>query len=119
MSTGTLQQAAMRDADPVAIDVRPAGEVIPGLKSHMLLHAGPPMIYQHMTDPMRGAAAGAVLFEGWADTLEEATRMLESGKINFDSCHHHDAVGPMTGIISLSMPVFIVENRNGGNLALD
>ncbi len=70
----------MRDADPVAIDVRPAGEVIPGLKSHMLLHAGPPMIYQHMTDPMRGAAAGAVLFEGWADTLEEATRMLESGK---------------------------------------
>ena len=107
--------AAMRDADPVAIDVRSAGEVIPGLESHMLLHAGPPITYQHMTDPMQGAAAGAVLFEGWAATLEEATDMLESGTIKFDSCHHHDAVGPMTGIISVSMPVFIVENRNGGH----
>jgi len=30
-------------ADPVLIDIAPAGEVIPGLVGWMILHSGPPM----------------------------------------------------------------------------
>ena len=104
---------AMRNADPVAVDIQPAGKVVPRLEGRMILHAGPPLDFVHMSDPVRGAAAGAVLFEGWADSLQQADELLRTGAITFDSCHHHDAVGPMGGITSPSMPVFVVQDRAG------
>jgi hypothetical protein len=108
---------AMREADPVVLDVQLVGQVVPELREHMLLHAGPPVAYENMPDPMKGAAAGAVLFEGWADSLEEAEKMLCEGAIRFDSCHHHNTVGPMGGITSPSMPVFVVEDKVSGRKA--
>jgi len=104
---------AMRNADPVAVGIQPAGKVVPGLEGRMILHAGPPLDFANMSDPVRGAAAGAVLFEGWADSLPQADELLRAGAITFDSCHHHDAVGPMGGITSPSMPVFVVQDRAG------
>ncbi|GAB1483255.1 DUF1116 domain-containing protein [Treponema sp.] len=108
---------AMLEADPVAIDLVPAASVMPALQNRMLLHAGPPLDYARMTDTMRGAAAGALLFEGWAKDREEAELLLASGSIPFDSCHHHGAVGPMVGIISPSMPVFVVKDSKSGRCA--
>lgn len=66
---------------------------------------------------MQGAVIGAVLFEGWAASPADARELAASGKIKFAPCHHHNAVGPMAGLISPSMPVWIVENANGGNRA--
>src|SRR5882757_2950825 len=48
---------------------------------------------------------------------EEASLLARAGRIDFAPCHHHAAVGPMAGVISPSMPVWIVENANGGNRA--
>src|ERR1700692_1201605 len=45
----------MLSAQPVLIDVRPAHEVIPALQKHTLLHAGPPIQWERMCGPMRGA----------------------------------------------------------------
>ena len=104
-------------AEPVLIDVAPAGEVIPGLKDRMLLHSGPPIDWEWMCGAQKGAMIGAVLFEGWAKNPEEATRLLETGAIPFEPNHHHQAVGPMAGTISSSMPVWVVENRAFGNRA--
>src|SRR5262249_22392246 len=92
------------------VDVRQAGEVMPRLTERSVLHAGPPVSWQAMCGPMRGAVIGACLFEGWAGTPEEASDLAASGGIAFDSCHHHRAVGPMAGVLTRSMAVFVVRN---------
>ncbi len=104
-------------ADPVLVDIAPAGEVIPGLKDKMILHSGPPIDWRHMSGAQKGACIGMVFFEGWAKTKEEAIELLESGAIAFAPNHHHQAVGPMAGTITKSMWVFVVENRAFGNRA--
>ena len=105
------------DAEPVLVDVKPAGVVIEGLGDGMILHAGPPIGWDRMCGPMRGAIGGAIVLEGWAEDLAAAEKLAGSGDITFQPNHHYDAVGPMTGLITPSMPVMVVENRNFGNLA--
>ncbi|MDO5376372.1 MAG: DUF1116 domain-containing protein [Staphylococcus rostri] len=104
-------------ASPFLTDVVPAHEVIPELEEHVLLHAGPPMTYEDMTDPMQGSCVGAILFEGWASDEAGARQLLETGKIKFIPCHHVSAVGPMGGITSMNMPVIVVVNKENGNEA--
>ena len=103
--------------DPVLVDVAPAGVVIPGLKDRMILHAGPPVDWQRMCGAQRGAMIGVALYEGWASDTGGAARLLGSGAITLEPNHHHQAVGPMAGTISASMPVWVVENRAFGNRA--
>jgi Protein of unknown function (DUF1116) len=104
-------------ATPVLAGVARAGDVIPALNEGVLLHAGPPLAWDWMSGPVRGAVMGALLYEGRAQTEGEAEALAASGRIRFDPCHHHAAVGPMAGIISASMPVCVVENRAGGTRA--
>ncbi len=107
----------MLAADPVLVDVRPAGEVVGGLEDRMILHAGPPIEWARMCGPMRGAVAGAIVLEGWAPALEAATALAASGGVRFAPNHHFEAVGPMTGLTTRTMPVMVVENRAFGNRA--
>lgn len=105
-------------ANPVLLDVVPAKSVIKEFENgKVLLHAGPPILWKNMPDPMQGSCIGAVLFEGWAKEEKEARRMLSEGEITFIPCHHVQAVGPMGGITSANMPVFVVENTTDGNRA--
>jgi hypothetical protein len=101
--------------DPVLVDIAPAGEVIPGFKDRMITHSGPPIDWPRMCGAQRGAMIGAIIFEGWAKNVEEASRLLEGGGVRFEPNHHHQAVGPMAGTISPSMPVWVVENKAFGN----
>lgn len=107
----------MEEADPVLVDVCLAADVIPRLGRHMILHAGPPIVWPEMCGPLRGAIAGAVLYEGWAPDLEAAEALAAAGAIEFHPNHHFDAVGPMTGMTTMSMPLMVVENRRFGNRA--
>ena len=100
---------------PFLIDVRPAGEVIPELRDGLILHAGPPIGWQRMIGPMRGAVIGALQFEGLAADAPSAAALAASGRVRFAPNHHYAAVGPMAGITSASMPVLVVENRPFGN----
>jgi len=94
---------------PQWIGVRPAREVIRYLaSSRRLLHAGPPIEWGRMCGPVRGALIGAVIFEGWAATAEQAEALLANGEVDLDPCHHHGVVGPMAGVLSPSMPVLVV-----------
>ena len=102
---------------PFLTDVVPARTVIPELTEHVLLHAGPPIKYENMTDPMQGSCVGAILFEGWAEDDQGARELLENGKITFIPCHHVNAVGPMGGITSMNMPLVVVVNKAHGNEA--
>jgi hypothetical protein len=107
----------MEEADPVLVDVRKAADVIPRLGRHIILHAGPPIAWPEMCGPLRGAIAGAVLYEGWAPDLAAAEALAAAGGIEFHPNHHFDAVGPMTGMTTMSMPLMVVENRRFGNRA--
>ena len=105
-------------SSPVLLDVVPANTVIEELnEGKVLLHAGPPIKWDNMPEPMQGSCVGAVLFEEWADTEEEARNLLNEGKVKFIPCHHVQAVGPMGGITSGNMPVLVVENTTEGNRA--
>jgi hypothetical protein len=113
-------QVALRrvlDAQQVLVDVRPAGEVVPGLERDMVLHAGPPIDWERMTAPVRAAAIGAMLHEGLARDAASAEQLVARGEVRFEPCHHHQAVGPMAGMTTYSMPVLVVENRASGNRA--
>lgn len=108
----------MNEAQPYLEGMGQAKEVIPGMGERMLLHAGPALGWARMSGPVRGAVLGAILYEGWADTPEEAEKMAASeGLITYSPCHEHDTVGPMAGLVSPSMPVFIIKNRTHGNVA--
>jgi succinyl-CoA synthetase alpha subunit len=107
----------MKNSQPFLIDVVPAKSVIEILKDKVLLHAGPPIEYKDMTGPMQGSCIGAVLFEGWAEEEKSARYLLESGEVKFMPCHHVNAVGPMGGITSGSMPVMVVKNKLDGSTA--
>jgi hypothetical protein len=107
----------MLAADPVLVDVIPAGDAMPTLGARTILHAGPPLDWERMCGPMRGAVAGIAVFEGWAPDLKTATTMAAEGMFMFEPNHHYDAVGPMTGMTTLTQPVMVVENRTFGNRA--
>ena len=106
-------------AQPRLVDLVLAGDAMPGLAGgqRRILHSGPPIKWAAMCGPQQGAITGAILYEGWANTLEAAETLAASGKVAFEPCHAHGAVGPMAGIISPSMPVWVVENTAAGNRA--
>ena len=87
-----------------------ARDVIPGMRAGMILHAGPPITWDRMCGPTRGAVMGALVYEGLARDEKQAEAMAASGDLAFEPCHHHHTVGPMAGIVSPGMPVFIIEN---------
>jgi hypothetical protein len=109
--------ASFLAAQPVLAGVGVAREHLPGMGDRMILHAGSPIAWMEMCGPMQGAVIGAILYEGWAADADAARRLAGSGNIAFKPAHHHAAVGPMAGVISPSMPVWIVENAAGKNRA--
>lgn len=104
-------------AQPVLTGVGKAQDAIQNFGARTLLHAGPPIEWYRMCGPMQGAVIGAILFEGWAENQDTARELASSGKITFAPCHHFGAVGPMAGVISPSMPVWIVKNLDRGNMS--
>ncbi len=107
----------MMAARPICTGIGVAREVIPGMRDDLLLHAGPPISWEDASGPLRGAIVGALIFEKRAQSWEEAEQLVTSGQISFEPCHEHGAVGPMAGVISPSMKVYIVENETHGNVA--
>jgi Protein of unknown function (DUF1116) len=93
--------AQMLAARPAWIGMGMAGDVIPGMRPDLMLHSGPPLRWEDASGPMRGALEGALRLDG-------------RDSADLEPCHHHQAVGPMAGVISPSMPVLIVEDRTTG-----
>src|SRR5262245_51028027 len=107
----------MLAGEPILVDVVPAAQAIPDLADHMILHAGPPIGWERMCGPLRGAIMGIAVFEGWAKDLDDAGKKAAAGSFAFHPNHHFGAVGPMTGLTTRSQPLMVVENRAFGNRA--
>jgi hypothetical protein len=106
----------LASAEPVLVDCVPARQAL-ALDADTVLHAGPPIAWEAMCPPLRAAIAGALRYERRAADEAETARLIASGAIRLEPCHHRGAVGPMTGIVTSSMPVFVVDNRARGNRA--
>ena len=104
----------MTSARPMLTGLAKARDVVPGMRDNLILHAGPPLEWERMSGPLRGAVIGALLFEGLAKDEAEAVSLVERGEVDFEPCHHHAAVGPMAGVTSSSMMVYVVEDSTHG-----
>jgi len=116
----TANQEAVQkilNSKPFLVGLEQAIDVIPGMKKNFILHAGPPVTWDRMCGPMKGAITGALIYEGLAANPEQAQKIAASSEIEYSSCHEHSTVGPMAGIVSASMPVFILKNEEYGNKA--
>ena len=114
LKANALALERLTAADPVLVDVKPAYEVLEGLTPTTFLHAGPPIAFEDMCAPMQGAVYCALLNEGIAKTVEEAKVMAVDGTVTYAPCHGYGAVGPMTGLTTWSMPLWVVEDRATG-----
>jgi len=120
---GAIEEANAKAVDillaakPVLRGIGVAGDEIPGMTKQKILHAGPPVTWDRMCGPMRGAVIGALIYEAMAGSREEAEELAASGQITYEPCHHSQAVGPMAGVVSASMPVWILENETYKNRA--
>ena len=101
----------MMESRAVLTGLGKARDVIPGMADNLLLHAGPPVTWERASGPMRGAITGALIFENKAKDEQEAQVLIESGEFKLEPCHHYQTVGPMAGVTSPSMSVYIIENK--------
>ena len=106
-------------AECMLVDIKPAIKAIPGFKSNLITHAGPPIEWEKMCKPQKMAITHLTIYEGLADTPENAERLIETGEIIVEPNHNYDNVSGMCGATSASMPVLIVKNKVHGNIAYD
>jgi hypothetical protein len=102
------------ESTPLIVDIAPAGEAM-GLEPRTIAHAGPPIRWDRMCGPQKRAVMGAIQFEGWAASNAEAAALVERDEVRLVPNHAYNAVGPMTGVISPSMPVLVARNETFGN----
>ena len=105
----------IQSSQPYLVGLSTAGETVPGMKKNMVLHSGPPITWERMCGPMRGAVAGALVYEGLAKNVEEAEKLAADGEIIFSPWHEHNGVGPMAGVATAKMPVWILKDKVHGN----
>ncbi len=107
---------AVLDSHATLVDVAPASELL-GLQPGQFLHAGPPIAWGRTSGPLRGALMGAAAFEGLVDDAEDAVALFAGGRFSLEPCHHRGAVGPMAGVVSPSMWMFVLEDPATGGRA--
>jgi hypothetical protein len=104
-------------AQPVLVDVQPAGQVVPGMTQSTILTSGAPLAWDDYIGGQRNAILGAALYEGLARTFDEAESKIRAGEITVGACHDYSCIGSLAGIYTASMPVFVVSNQTYGNSA--
>ncbi|MGZ4498532.1 MAG: oxamate carbamoyltransferase subunit AllG family protein, partial [Nocardioides sp.] len=106
--------AAMLGVTATLVDVAPASEVL-GLEPGQFLHAGPPVTWERASGPLRGALMGGAALEGLVEDPEDAAALFESGRsVSLEPCHHRATVGPMAGVVTPSMWMFVLEDPATG-----
>ena len=106
--------AAMLGVTAHLVDVAPASEVL-GLEPGRFLHAGPPIGWDRASGPLRGGLMAGAALEGLVDSPEDAVALFESGTgFQLEPCHHRGTVGPMAGVVTPSMWMFVLEDLQTG-----
>ena len=105
---------ALTAVEPAWTAMRTAADAL-GLRTHTLLHCGPPADPAHaLVQPILNSAAVACVFEGWADDLDEALALVRSGSIRFEPAQDHLVATPMAAVVSPSMRLVEIADLRGG-----
>lgn len=92
-------------------DIVPRTAVCPELSPRVLLHAGPP--YRGMPPaPVLNCAIQALLFEELAPHPAAARELLLRGRVELKPAQDHGIVTPLAQVISASMPLVAVQQKN-------
>lgn len=108
---------ALGAARPLLVDVLPAADVVAHLASGGACHAGPPIASNAMCGPMRAALGVALALEGVADTPARALALADDGQVALAPNHDCGGVGPMSGVVTGSMPVLVAHDEATGHSA--
>ena len=103
-------------ARPMLVDVRPAGEVVPHHAAGGITHGGPPIESTRMCPPMRRAIGGALAIEGVAPDADAALALVDAGEVPYVPNHDVGGVGPMSGVVTASMPLLVARDEATGAL---
>lgn len=101
---------------PVWVDVKPAGEVIPGMTPNMILLAGPPLPVDQIPDAVRTSICGAIQFEHLSATKEDAWKLVEDGKVVLKPAQDYNCACGAAMATSASMPVNVVKDMTFGGV---
>ncbi len=104
-------------ARPILRDILPAVEVVPGMEPNLILTSGAGLPWSDYSGGQRRAIVGGAMFEGLASDKADAEAKLMNGEIAVGACQDYGCIGSLAGIYTASMPVFVVENPQFGNLA--
>ncbi len=91
---------------PRLVAVKPAIEVVPGMRPDLLLHAAPPTDWDSLAPSVYAALAGAAEFEG-----------LSPSETELGAAQDHQAMAGGAGAITASTPVVVVEDQVSGERA--
>jgi succinyl-CoA synthetase alpha subunit len=102
------------------VDVVQASQAL-GLERGQFLHAGPPVDPDRVSGPLRGALLGAAIFEGIlaapGGPVPAGAELDGIDLRRIEPCHGRGAVGPMAGVVSPSMWMFVLEDPADGRRA--
>lgn len=104
----------MNCADLHWVDWKPVLSAVPGMEKTVILKSGPPAPWEHLTPTQRQGVINGALFERLAATRTEAERRIRDGSIQVRSGNEFGVVCSGTGIVTASMSVNVVEDRNTG-----
>ena len=92
--------------EPWLVGVKPALEVVPGMRRELMLHAAPPTTWDDVSPVLREGLLGAAEFEG-----------LDAEEAVLGAAQDHAAMAGGAGSITASTPVVVVEDRASGRRA--
>jgi hypothetical protein len=107
------------ESEATLVDLKPAIKAIPGFKSDLITHAGPPIEWSRMLRVQKVAVINAIRAEGLADTAERADKLVKTGEVKLEPNHNYGNVSGMCGVTSASSPVLIFKDKVHENIATD
>ena len=110
----TAPSQALAAARPMLVGVVPAASLVPHLAAGGACHAGPPIASPAMCAPMRAALGVALTIEGVAPTPAESLALADAGEVPLRTNHDCGGVGPMSGVVTGSMPVLVARDEATG-----
>jgi hypothetical protein len=94
-------------SEPWLVGIRPASEVVLGMRPNLVLHAAPPVAsLEELSPALRGGVKGAAAFEG-----------IDLSELGLGAAQDHSAMAGGAGTITASTPVVVLEDRVNGNRA--
>lgn len=102
--------------EPRLVDIRRAGDVVPGLAEGVLLHAGPPLSgWDQASEVLRASAEGSLVVNGVCESLEAAREHIRAGGMELRSAQDHDVLATYAGVIGSETTVLVVEDARSGH----